>query len=125
MFRLNNVRMPRIKTMAIAARQSGPSFSPEPKPFARRFRPNLIILEGGKAREPVKPKEKKQICTFCANELNAQEADDLMEWRKSVAIVLGHKNPEFRGKREIPSEDLARDCEGFSFTYFNDKDRRS
>jgi len=103
MFRLNNARMPRIKTRAAAAQQLRPSIGPEPKtPLRHQPKPQLKLIKGGK-------REKRKLCTFCANELKAQEHDSLMEWRRGAAIALGHKNPDFKGKREPVHEDIVRD----------------
>ena len=110
---------------AVARQEAGPSSLPKPKPFVHRFRPNLTLIKCGKAHEPLIPQEKKEICTFCADELKAQEADELMRWRVGIAYALGHKNPEFSGKKQPVSEDVSRDCKGSSFTYLGDNDRRS
>ncbi len=120
MFRLSNARMPRIKTMAVAARQSAPSIGPEPyPPFKARAKPTLKLIQGEKS-EGAKEFGKRKLCTFCANELRAQEHDDLLEWRRGAALFFEHlPNPDRKGKRNPVDEDLRRDsgtclCFGYS-----------
>ena len=119
MFRLNNARMPRIKTRAVAARQSAPSIGPELRPFIRDTKPKLKLIQGGKS-EGAKEFGKRKLCTFCANELKAQDEENLLEWRRRAAIFFEHlPNPDRQGKRMV-DEDLRRDsgaCLGFGHSW--------
>ncbi|MCP4646909.1 MAG: hypothetical protein GY852_04130 [bacterium] len=121
MFRLNSARMPRIKTRAVAARQSGLSIGPEPKtPFRTQPKPQLELIPGGKPGKSEGEKEfgKRKLCTFCENEFKAQDEDDLLEWRRGAAIFFEHlPNPDREEKMRV-DEDIRMDsgiCEGYNY----------
>ncbi len=118
MFRLSNARMPKIKTRAVAAKQFAPSIGPEPRvSYKHQSNPTLKLIQGGKS-EGAKKFGKRKLCTFCKNELNSQEEDALMEWRKGVAYALGHKNPEYIWPKVRVEEDMKKDsgtCWGFGY----------
>ena len=117
-FRLKNRRMPRIKTRAAAARQTGSFIGPEPRHVHKiQHKPQLRLIQGGKSEKSKGEKEfgKRKLCT---NELSAQDQDELVRWRKGVAYALGHKNPYPTAPRVVVHEDMVRDMSvDFSFHY--------
>jgi len=121
-FRLNVARMPRIKTRAAAARQSQRSIGPEPRtPLRTRPKPQLKLIPGEKSRGEREFGERK-LCTFCKNELKAQDEDDLLEWRRQAAIFIEHlPNPDRKGRRWV-NEDIRRDS-GSCCGYFYPEDK--
>lgn len=122
MFRLSNARMPKIKTRAVAAKQSAPSIDPEPRvPIGTNLKTKLKLIQGGRS-EGARKFGKRDFCTFCKNELKIQEEDALMEWRRGVAYALGHKNPDMQGLKDIVQEDIMRELNtGTCFHYLGDK----
>jgi hypothetical protein len=118
MFRLNNARMPRIKTRAIAAKNSIPSIGPEPRtPYRSLPKPALKLIPGGKS-EGEKEFGKRKLCTFCENELKHQDEADLLEWRRRAAIFFEHLPNPGRQETRMVEEDIRRDsgaCWGFGY----------
>ena len=106
MYRQNVARLPKIKSRAAAAKKRLPSNSPKPVPFQQRIK--LRVIEGGKSEN--KPFRKRELCKFCQDELDAQDADDLLEWRRQAAIFFEHlPNPDRPRPRLPVEEDVTRD----------------
>ena len=59
-----------------------------------------------------------------AREVKEQDREKLAAWRRGIALFLGHKNPDFKGKVLRSPEDTARDAIGVSFTYADQKDAK-
>ncbi len=106
MFRRKEFRSTKIKTLASNAPKLPRS------PFHNKHQPppsSLSASGRNKSR---------------ARDLLKRKKEEFMSWRRKVAYALGHKNPEFRGKREPVIEDVMRESEGFCFTCLSDTGKK-